>query len=167
MKVRGCTTQCTAPPTLVALLGRLTSLCIRRKYASHYIHVPPCCFPSYLSFDLTTAEYLNGSHVKTTVSTTKVPSVLGLLSEKAPLSTPMRLTSLARELVRESIPRRCCGTRYFPSLSRSPSSSRWTIATVPVTVLPLCVSLGEFTSLSGTQKPRLLSSLVLPLSWFR
>lgn len=53
----------------------------------------------------------------------------------------MSLTTLARELGRESIPRSCCGTREFLSISRTPSS-RWTKATVSVTVLSYLLFFG-------------------------
>lgn len=66
--------HCTSNPC--CLTGPSTSLHIRRKYASHYIHVPLCCFNSYLSLTSSLPTLFNGSHVETTVSTAK--STLGI-----------------------------------------------------------------------------------------
>ncbi|KHE86886.1 hypothetical protein GE21DRAFT_1060335 [Neurospora crassa] len=170
--VRGCTTQCTAPPTLVALLVNqhlyaFDASMLRITYMCPCVASPATCLSS-LFFDLITADAFTIVPASRSAQQ-KVPLVLGLPSYDAPLYTPMRLTTLARKMGKWSIPWRCCGTRDFLSLSRTPSSSCWTKATIPDTLprlLPLSAfPLVTFTPLflSGTQRPRLLSGLVLPV----
>ncbi|KAK1775278.1 hypothetical protein QBC45DRAFT_454134 [Copromyces sp. CBS 386.78] len=135
--VRGCTTQCTAPPTLVALLVSQHHY-LDYVFDASMLRITYMCLcaaspATYLSFNFITADTFQRFSRQ---ETTKVPSMLRLLSYNAPLYTSMRLRTLARELYRESTPRR------FPSLSRTSSSSCWTKATVSVTVLPYLLLFG-------------------------
>ncbi|KAK3951176.1 hypothetical protein QBC32DRAFT_169040 [Pseudoneurospora amorphoporcata] len=100
---------------------------------------------TYLSFTSSLPILFNGSHVKRQRSAQqKVPSMLRPLSYNAPLYTSVRLRTLARELYRESTPRRCCGTRDFhpypePLLPRVGQKQPF-----PLLFSPICFSLGAF-----------------------